>query len=172
MAPPVGGLWFTIPEISKNSGIPETTLRRWAKWSRHYLEHKKVKNKRLYSKKAVDILLLIRDLYAQGKNREEILTLLEKEPPPGTIDTPTVAGYENPMESIIERNTQALHATAHAIKILGSQQQKIDALENEIEELKKEMTIRDQKNEKDKMELLQEINAMMLEMVKQMKGKS
>jgi len=172
MAPPVGGLWFTIPEISKNSGIPETTLRRWAKWSRHYLEHKKVKNKRLYSKKAVDILLLIRDLYAQGKNREEILTLLEKEPPPGTIDTPTVAGYENPMESIIERNTQALHATAHAIKILGSQQQKIESLENEIEELKKEMTIRDQKNEKDKMELLQEINAMMLEMVKQMKGKS
>jgi len=172
MAPPVGGLWFTIPEISKNSGIPETTLRRWAKWSRHYLEHKKVKNKRLYSKKAVDILLLIRDLYAQGKNREEILTILEKEPPPGTIDTPTVAGYENPIESIIERNTQALHATAHAIKILGSQQQKIDALENEIEELKQTIREKDQQNEKDKMELLQEINAMMLEMVKQMKGKS
>jgi len=64
-----------------------------------------------------------------------------------------------------------LNATAHAIQMMGSQQQKIESLENEITELKQTIREKDQKNERDRMELLQEINAMMLELIKNTKKK-
>lgn len=179
MSGPGESKWKTMAEMVDITGIPESTIRRWMKWSHHMIETKKIKNRRYFSKGSMDIFQTIRDLYDQGKAREEILTLLEETMPQTYDATPTYQTLQpsrqhdqTAMESIIERNTQALHATAHAIKILGSQQQKIESLENEITELKKEMTIRDQKNERDRMELLQEINAMMLELIKNTKGKS
>src|SRR6056297_3600249 len=179
MSGPGESKWKTMAEMVDITGIPESTIRRWMKWSHHMIETKKIKNRRYFSKESIDIFQTIRGLYDQGKTREEILTTLEETTPQTYDATPTYETHIQPsrhhdqtaMESIIERNTQALNATAHAIQMLGSQQQKIESLENENMELKKEMTIRDQKNEKDKMELLNEINNMMLELIKNMKGK-
>ena len=180
MSGPGESKWKTMAEIVDITGIPESTIRRWMKWSHHMIETKKIKNRRYFSKESIDIFQTIRGLYDQGKTREEILTTLEETTPQTYDATPTYETHIQPsrhhdqtaMESIIERNTQALNATAHAIQMMGSQQQKIESLENEITELKQTIREKDQKNEKDKMELLNEINNMMLELIKNMKGKS
>jgi len=174
----VGGSWYTIPEISKNSGIPESTLRRWAKWSRHLLDHKKIKNRRYYSKETTDIFFKIRELYDQGKTKDDILTILEADTPQTLeatpvyqVDTTQHATMDiTRFESLIERNATALNATAHAMQMIGDQSRKISELETKITDLKKFILKMDQKNERDRMELMQEINAMMLEMIKTQKG--
>jgi len=179
MSGPGESKWMTMAEMVDITGIPESTIRRWMKWSHHMIETKKIKNRRYFSKESIDIFQTIRDLYDQGKTREEILTVLEETTPQTYDATPTYETHiqssrqhdQNAMESIIERNTQALHATAHAIQMMRTQQQKIESLKNEIEELKETIREKDQKNEKDKMELLNEINNMMLELIKNTKKK-
>jgi len=175
MSGPGESKWKTMAEMVDITGIPESTIRRWMKWSHHMIETKKIKNRRYFSKESIDIFQTIRGLYDQGKTREEILTTLEETTPQTYDATPTYETHIQPsrhhdqtaMESIIERNTQALNATA--IQMMGSQQQKIESLENEITELKQTIREKDQKNERERLELAKEINQMLLEFMRDQK---
>lgn len=174
--------WLNMNKISEQSGIPYTTARRILVKFTTFFDHRKRKNQRLYKQSQIPLLQRIHQLYKDKYRTNEIMEML-KNSEPQTIDT-----IEN--EGVIttkERPSDSLYKT---LEIIGSQKQllevqstqinvlvdKVSNLENEkkemdktISDLKRTMLQLEAKHQKENAELLQEVNQMMLEMMKGMR---
>jgi len=68
--------FIPISEVAERLGVPENTMRRYAKLFAGYLDGRQNGRVMKYSADAVLVLKNIRDLYAGGKNRFEIEEIL------------------------------------------------------------------------------------------------
>ena len=65
-----------ISELSKESGIPESTIRRWIESFRHYFAGKKIGKTTYYHPDALDVLKRLKTFYDAGRSTEEIEEIL------------------------------------------------------------------------------------------------
>lgn len=68
--------WITVSEVSEKINVPVETVRRYLRQFSLYLKVKKVHKKYLVHDDSLTVLETIRQLYAEGKNAEEIENIL------------------------------------------------------------------------------------------------
>ncbi len=83
-----------LTELSRESGVPESTIRRWIESFHHYFTTKKIGKTTYYRSEAIDLLKRLKTYYREGKNADEIeeilsvaipktITVDPENPPPG-----------------------------------------------------------------------------------------
>ncbi len=65
-----------ISELSKESGIPESTARRWIEKHHHYFTVKRIGKTTYYHPDAIDVLKRLKTFYDAGRSTEEIEEIL------------------------------------------------------------------------------------------------
>ena len=68
--------WMTVSEVSEKINVPVETVRRYLRQFSLYLKVKKMHKKYLIHDDSLTVLETIRQLYAEGKNAEEIENIL------------------------------------------------------------------------------------------------
>ncbi|MGG3879616.1 MerR family transcriptional regulator [Bacillus smithii] len=81
--------WMTVSEVSEKINVPVETVRRYLRQFSLYLKVKKMHKKYLIHDDSLTVLETIRQLYAEGKNAEEIENILATS---GATMTITVQG--------------------------------------------------------------------------------
>lgn len=77
--------WITVSEVSQKSGIPVETIRRYIRIHGHHLKVRKLHKKYHLHDECVTVIDQIRNLYAQGKNVDEVDQALSNAGVPLTI---------------------------------------------------------------------------------------
>src|SRR6056297_660479 len=143
--------WVNKSKISDITGIPYSTLSRILSRLNHFFDAKREGKKRLYRESQINLIEKIRDFLNNGKTYDEIYDFLSD-------------NHAQYMEHVSEEGVVTIHSAEpprmyKAIEIIANQ-------EKEIKELKKKVFILEKKMETEKSELLSEINAMLLEFMK------
>ncbi|PFK03453.1 hypothetical protein COI96_00040 [Priestia megaterium] len=86
--------WFTVPQTSEKTGIPQQTLRRYIASHAHLLRIKKEHKAYQLHKECLDVLARIRELYGKGKNSEEVDKILASEGVPITVEVVSETGEQ------------------------------------------------------------------------------
>jgi len=171
--------WLNTFKISEISDIPYTTARRILLKHSTFFDYKKRGRSRLYKTDQIPLLQEINQLYKEGMRRNEINETLRKSEPE------TVEMEE--ANSIVTTKKQPTNSLYKTLEIIGNQKQqleqqrqqidmlvdKVEILEKvnkekseEIKELKRVFLAYTSKKDQDKTELLNEINQMLLEFMK------
>ena len=147
-----------ISELSKESGIPESTARRWIEKHRHYFATKRIGKTTYYHPDAIDVLKRLKTFYDAGRSTEEIEEILsaalpktitiEPENPPPSEPLPE---RKDTLFSLIEKSIdQRREIQLLAVQLLRRDddlkelRERIAAVESkdkEIESLKTEIAI-------------------------------
>ncbi|MES5943924.1 MULTISPECIES: MerR family transcriptional regulator [unclassified Bacillus cereus group] len=77
--------WITVSEVSERSGIPVETIRRYIRTHGHHLKVRKLHKKYHLHDECMTVIDQIRNLYAQGKNVNEVDQALSNAGVPLTI---------------------------------------------------------------------------------------
>ncbi|WP_338789717.1 DUF3967 domain-containing protein (plasmid) [Priestia megaterium] len=131
--------WFTVPQTSEKTGIPQQTLRRYIASHAHLLRIKKEHKAYQLHKDCLDVLARIRELYGNGKNAEEVDKILTAQGVPVTVEVVSETGEQESadlsevvmdikkaLDEQKEFNKQLLEKFKEQEELLVSQQKYID----------------------------------------------
>ncbi|MFW6262896.1 MAG: MerR family transcriptional regulator [Thermotogota bacterium] len=143
--------WVNKSKISDITGIPYSTLSRILSRLNHFFDAKRDGKKRLYRESQINLIEKIRDFLNEGKTYDEIYDLLSE-------------NHAQYLEHVNEEGTVTIHSGEpprmyKAIEIIANQ-------EKDIKELKEKVSLLESKMERERTELLHEINEMLLEFMK------
>jgi len=116
-------MWY-ISEIEAKTGIPENTLRRYARLFADYIESRTINRRTKYSNEAIDVFNRIADLYNQGYSTPEIKDLLDQEVPKEI--------------TVKQEKTPATERLTKALETLADQKERIERIEEREQELTRE----------------------------------
>lgn len=173
------GKWLNTYKISELSEIPYTTARRILLKHSTFFDYKKRGRSRLYKQDQIPLLQEINQLYKEGMRYNEINENLRKSEPE-TVEMEEEGG-------VLTTQKQPANSLYKTLEIIGNQKQQLDeqrkqilslvdkvkSLEEvnnkkneEITEIKKKFIEYSANKDKERSELLQEINQMLLEFMK------
>ena len=147
-----------ISEISKESGIPESTVRRWITRFHHYFNTRKIGKTIYYHPDSIELIKRLKGFYDAGRNAEEIEEILsiafpktvtiEAENPPLPEPAPE---KKDALLSVIEKsidNRKEIQILAvqvlmkdEEVKELTARLATVEKKNDEIESLKTEIAI-------------------------------
>jgi len=148
--PREGGMrLISLKELSIKTGIPYSTIARYTKEYSLYISRRKEGRKLLFFEaEALEVTKRVHQLYEDGKNTKQIHEILSSERTQ-TIDI-------NPIQDEM--------IISHLKKALSAQAKRMEAMEQELENLKRQTS-------QDKSEILQGVNEAMLEFMRILKDK-
>jgi DNA-binding transcriptional MerR regulator len=149
--------WINIPDVSRLTGIPERTLRRYTERHSMYLPSRRQGRMHLLAASAVPVAEKIRDLYGSGKDAEEVDRILAESvpatvtiapqaadqppPPPGQVEE--LAGGLRQLARVMaeaqERQVAALTWIRDTLSVVADQAQHLGFIEDESRQLREQV---------------------------------
>jgi DNA-binding transcriptional MerR regulator len=173
--------WYSVPELAKETGIPEPTLRRYlANFPTYFISKAGARGKR-YDTAAIDILKRIKQLFDSGYETAGVSEVIANEFPmimednekaemSGGFNKPGLATSEE-IAKVMEFNKQLLQENRELKELFKMFLQKdaektamVESLANQVENLAKALPAPEQPNiDKQFMKDQQEINQQLLQ---------
>lgn len=127
-----------LTQLSRESGVPESTIRRWIEKHRHYFAGKKIGKITYYPPAAVELITRIKSLYEAGRSTAEIEEILAE----ATPKTLTIEPNDSPRSNA---GLEAVNAAISAATKIVDQRREIELLAVQILQKSEEVnTLRDQ----------------------------
>ncbi|HPH12132.1 MAG: hypothetical protein BWY90_01081 [Deltaproteobacteria bacterium ADurb.BinA014] len=114
-----------LTELSKESGVPESTIRRWIEAFRYYFAAKKIGRITYYSPACVSLITRIKSLYEAGKSTAEIEEIL-------SVATPKTLTIEVNNSPRSDAALEAVNAVMFAAEKIVDQRKEIQLLSIQI----------------------------------------
>ncbi|WP_029423606.1 DUF3967 domain-containing protein [Alicyclobacillus macrosporangiidus] len=149
--------WLTIPDVEKQTRIPERTIRRYLTLHGHHVQTRKQGRSLLVSDQSVPVLIQIRDWYAAGWNAERVEEALSQSGLPVTV---TIDGHESAMtvaEALQGLQTHVAAAMTAMAEEMAALRREVAATREENERLRSFLEERLEERDRQLMEALREI---------------
>lgn len=148
--------WLSVSDISEKIGIPVETIRRYIRSHGVHMKVKKIHKRYVIHSESLTVFKQIRELYADGKNVEEIEQTLSNRGVPMTVtvqlddDEPMTVNVADELKRMNGKLEQQYQEQAEFNKVL-------------LEQLQKQQTYIDEKLEKRDVLLVESLRGMMEE---------
>lgn len=149
-----GNEWLSVSDISEKIGIPVETIRRYIRSHGVHMKVKKIHKRYVVHSESLTVFKQIRELYADGKNVEEIEQTLSNRGVPMTVtvqlddDEPMTVNVADELKRMNEKLEQQYQEQAEFNKVL-------------LEQLQKQQTYIDEKLEKRDVLLVESLRVVM-----------
>lgn len=134
--------YLSVGDVARQTGLPETTVRRYATLYASYIETRRYGRSTKYAPSAVDVIRSISALYASGKETVEVSAILQ-----GTMPQVINAAESPEIALMTSRDAQGV------VALLAAQSRAIQALQDDIGALQIQ-------RDKEHVALLEEIRAL------------
>lgn len=133
---------YSIAELAKITGIPESTVRYYRNKYEEYFEYVGVGRKRRYKESAVDVLRTIAECSDRNLSKEQIQLRLNQEFAKYVDLEESGDNYSSNNVATTQQQSNSLEIVAKSLERIADQQDRIEALEKKVanyENLEQEM---------------------------------
>jgi benzoyl-CoA reductase/2-hydroxyglutaryl-CoA dehydratase subunit BcrC/BadD/HgdB len=158
--------WLTVTDLSQKFGIPDATLRRYIRQHGHHLKLRKHHKSYLVALESIDVLVRIREAYAEGKGMDDVENALAAAHAPTFITvtevnddgeqvTVNVAEALSSLQKTVNDQNEMIRALGQLLQnkqqvaatLSDPAQQRLDRLNERIAERRVENKLRDEAEE-------------------------
>lgn len=127
--------WYSIQELADMLGVSHTSIFRYINHFPHFFEIKKIGKRKMVSASGVKVLRRVKELFEEGKAKEEVRTILEGDSPVVHVidENEQLLTYLNRIE---EQNTLLLRELQEQKIFLQERDKKIFEMLNHVLETK------------------------------------
>ena len=126
--------WLRIADIAEQTGIPESTIRRYASLFDDYLEYRTIGRAKKYSAVMVEVFQQVANLYRDGFSTDEVKLVLEHDCPT-SAEVATTTTTEPPQANIPD----VVKVTSLFMEYIKNQDARLRDQEDRIVELEQRL---------------------------------
>jgi DNA-binding transcriptional MerR regulator len=166
MAEKVEDVWLLVSDISEKIGVPVETVRRYIRNHGVHLRVKKIHKKYEVHSESLDVFKQIRELYADGKNIQEVEQTLSNRGVPMTInvnvddDESVTVSVADELQRMNEKLTQQEEFNKLLVEKLDQQQAEF---KQELKQLERQLENKIEQSKVEELRIMREERVAMIE---------